>query len=192
MSIESVMPSNHLILCHPLFLFPSIFPSLKVYSNESLCIKWPKFWSFSFSISPSNEYVLSQTKLVHNLCSKFFFSAPKLSTSINYSHNYSRATIRPLCLKQECFTRHLKVRFSIVVIWWHNYLIFQRESVILLLIKRGEYNLNVLPEETQFKMYVLTGSQRNILLCKIFYLLILPCTEAQHTLFKLSVGSKVF
>ena len=57
MSIESVMPSNHLILCHPLFLAPSIFPSIRVFSNESvLCIRWPKYWSFSFSISPSNEY----------------------------------------------------------------------------------------------------------------------------------------
>ena len=56
-SIESVMPSKHLILCHPLLLLPSIFPSIRVFSNESaLCIKWTKFWSFSFSISPSNEY----------------------------------------------------------------------------------------------------------------------------------------
>ena len=57
MSIESVMPSNHLILCHPLLLLPSIFPSIKIFSNESvLRIRWPKYWSFSFSISPSNEY----------------------------------------------------------------------------------------------------------------------------------------
>ena len=57
MSIESIMPSNHLILCHPLLLLPSIFPSIKVFSNESaLCIRWPKDWSFSFSISPSNEH----------------------------------------------------------------------------------------------------------------------------------------
>ena len=57
MSIESVIPSNHLILCHPLLLLPSIFPSFRVFSNESaLCIKWPKYWSFSFNISPSNEY----------------------------------------------------------------------------------------------------------------------------------------
>ena len=57
MSIESVMPSNHLILCHPLLLPPSIFPSIRVFSNESaLHIRWPKDWSFSFSISPSNEY----------------------------------------------------------------------------------------------------------------------------------------
>ena len=57
MSIVSVMPSKQLILCHPLFLLPSIFPSIRVFSNESvLHIKWPKFWDFSFSISPSNEY----------------------------------------------------------------------------------------------------------------------------------------
>ena len=57
MSIEWVMPSNNLILCRPLLLPPSIFPSIRVFSNESLiCIRWPKYWSFSFSISPSNEY----------------------------------------------------------------------------------------------------------------------------------------
>ena len=56
MSIESVMPSNHLILCHPLLLLPSIFPSIRDFSNESaLCIGWPKYWSFSFNISPSND-----------------------------------------------------------------------------------------------------------------------------------------
>ena len=57
MSIESVMPSNHLIIYRPLLLLPSIFPSIRVFSNESvLLIRWPKYWSFSFSISPSNEY----------------------------------------------------------------------------------------------------------------------------------------
>ena len=57
MSIESVIPSNHLTLCHPLLLLPSIFPSIRVFSNESaLCIRWPKDWSFSFNISPSNEH----------------------------------------------------------------------------------------------------------------------------------------
>ena len=57
MSIESVIPSNHLILFHPLLLLPSIFPSIRVFSNESaLCIRWPQYWSFSFSISSSNEY----------------------------------------------------------------------------------------------------------------------------------------
>ena len=57
MSIESVMPSNHLILCCPLLLLPSIFPSIKVFSSESaLCIRWTKYWNFSFNISPSNEH----------------------------------------------------------------------------------------------------------------------------------------
>ena len=56
-SIKSVMPPNNLVLCPPLLLLPSIFPSVRVFSNESvLCIRWPKYWSFSFSISPSNEY----------------------------------------------------------------------------------------------------------------------------------------
>ena len=57
MSIESVLPSNHLILCFPLLFLPSVFPSIRVLSNEEgLCIRWPKYWSFGFSISPSNEY----------------------------------------------------------------------------------------------------------------------------------------
>ena len=57
MSIESVMPSNHLILCRPLFLLPSIFPNIRVFSNESaLHMRWPKYWHFSFNISPSNEH----------------------------------------------------------------------------------------------------------------------------------------
>ena len=58
MSVESVMTSNHLILCHPLLLPPLIFPSIRVFSSESvLCIRWPKYWRFSFSISPSSEYL---------------------------------------------------------------------------------------------------------------------------------------
>ena len=58
MSIESVMPSNHFVLCHPLLLLPSIFPSIRVFSNESaLRIRWPKYWRFSFNISPSNEHL---------------------------------------------------------------------------------------------------------------------------------------
>ena len=57
MPIKLVMPSKYLILCHPLLLLPSIFPSIRVFSNESaVCIRWPKYWSFSFSISPCNEY----------------------------------------------------------------------------------------------------------------------------------------
>ena len=57
MSVESVMPSNHIILCHPLLLLPSVYPSIRVFSNESILrIRWPKYWSFSFSISPSKEH----------------------------------------------------------------------------------------------------------------------------------------
>ena len=72
-SIDSVMPSNHLILCRTLLLLPSIFPSIRVFSNESaLCIRWPKYWSFSFSISPSNEYsglISFKVDLVSSPCS---------------------------------------------------------------------------------------------------------------------------
>ena len=56
MSIESLMPSNHLILCHLFLLLPSIFPSIRVFSNQSVLIRWPNYWSFSLNISPSNEY----------------------------------------------------------------------------------------------------------------------------------------
>ena len=75
-SIESVMPSNHLLLCHPLLLLPSIFPKVRVFSNESaLCIRWPKYWSFSFSISPSNDQpVLIQ--LCPTLCDPMNYSLP--------------------------------------------------------------------------------------------------------------------
>ena len=65
LSVESMMPSNHHILCRPLLLLPSIFPSIKVFSNELvLCTKWPKYWSFSSSISPSNEY----SRLISLIC----------------------------------------------------------------------------------------------------------------------------
>ena len=70
MSIESVMPSNHLILCCPLLLLPSVFPSIRVFSNESvLRIRWPKYWSFSFSISPSNSGLISFIPLGYILIS---------------------------------------------------------------------------------------------------------------------------
>ena len=72
-SIEPMMPSNHLFLCHPLLLLPSIFPSIRVFSNEStLCIRWPKYWSFHFSISPSNEYsgLISLNCIYHLLISR--------------------------------------------------------------------------------------------------------------------------
>ena len=96
MSIESVMPSNHLILCHPLLLLPSIFPSIRVFSNESAFrIRWPKYWSFSFSNSPSNEYsglisfridwldLLAVQGTLNNLLQ--FKSISSLALSIHYS-----------------------------------------------------------------------------------------------------------
>ena len=76
-SIGSVMPSNHLILCHPLLLPPSMFPSIRVFSNESvLCIRQPKYWSFSFSISPSNEYLglISSSLILQSKGLSRFFS----------------------------------------------------------------------------------------------------------------------
>ena len=90
MSIESVMPSNHLILCRPLLLLPTIFPSSRVFSNESvLHIRWPKHWSFSFSISLSNEYsgLISQISPIsfYVFCSYFptFFKGPVTSSLTN-------------------------------------------------------------------------------------------------------------
>ena len=80
MSIELVIPSNYLILCRPLFLPPSIFPGIRVFSNESaLCIRWPKYWNFSFNISPSNEvgnYEKSQP-ILKSLCSQMFLNFQK-------------------------------------------------------------------------------------------------------------------
>ena len=87
MSTESVMPSNHLILCHPLLLLPSILPSIRVFSNESaLHIRWPKYWSFSFSISPSNELLpwISFSELLEKihqhgfLLSQLFFKVDEI------------------------------------------------------------------------------------------------------------------
>ena len=111
MSVEVVMPSNHLILCHPLLLLPSIFPSIRVFLNESvLCIRWSKYWSFSLSISPSNEYSglisfkmnwldllavqgtlkspTAQFKSINSLTFSFLYS-PILTSIHDYWKNYS-------------------------------------------------------------------------------------------------------
>ena len=106
MSIESVMPSNHLILCHPFIFLPSIFPSIRVFSNESARhIRWPKYWSFSFSISPSNEYsgliylglislqskglsrVFSNTTILKH---QFFGGQPSLRPTLISIHDYCK------------------------------------------------------------------------------------------------------
>ena len=90
MSIESVMPSNHLILCCPLLLLPSIFPRIRNFSSESaLCIRWPKYWSCSFSISPSDEY----SGLIHS-----HFTESKISALTSDSHmNSANPTSVGLC-----------------------------------------------------------------------------------------------
>ena len=85
------MPSNHLILCHPLFLLPSIFPSIRVFSNESaLHIRWPKYWSFSFSISPSNEY----SELISFRMDWFDLLAVQGTLQSLLHHHSSKASIR--------------------------------------------------------------------------------------------------
>ena len=127
MSTESVMPSNHLILCRPLLLLPSIFPSIRVFSNESaLSMRWPKYWSFSFSISPSNEHsgLISfrmdwlgllavqgtlKSLLQHHSSkasilqySAFFivqFSHPYMTTGKTYTHTYTCAKKKNVCGK---------------------------------------------------------------------------------------------
>ena len=84
MSIELVMPSNHLILCCPLLLLPSIFPSIRVFSNESaLCIRWPKYWSFSFNISPTKQFF--QSWPIIGRPPRNTFKTPRLKT-IEHSH----------------------------------------------------------------------------------------------------------
>ena len=84
MSTESVMPSNHLILCRPLLLLPSIFPSIRVFSNEStLRIRWPKYWSFSFNISPSDEHPRLSRVFSNTTVQKHQFFGTQLSSQSN-------------------------------------------------------------------------------------------------------------
>ena len=89
-AIQLVMSFNHLLLCHPLLLLPSIFPSIKVFSNESgLHIRWPKYWSFSFSISPSNEY----SGLISFTIDWFDFLAVQGNLKSCFQHHSSKASI---------------------------------------------------------------------------------------------------
>ena len=98
MSIKSVMPSNYLILCHPLLLLPSIFPSIRVFSDESvLHIWWPKYWNFSFSISPSNEY----SRLISFILSGWIFLQSK-----GFSRIFSNTTAQ----KHQFFSAQLSLR----------------------------------------------------------------------------------
>ena len=94
MLLESVIPSNHLILCHPLLLSPSIFPSIRVFSNESvLHIRWPKYWGSSVSISPSNEY----SGLVYFRIGWFYLLAVQETLKSLLQHHSSKVSILP-CL----------------------------------------------------------------------------------------------
>ena len=90
MSVKSVMPSNNPILCCPLLLLPSIFPSIRVFSNESvLCIRWPQYWSFSFNISPSNEY----SGLISFSIDWFDLLAVQMTLKSLLQHHSSKASI---------------------------------------------------------------------------------------------------
>jgi len=103
MSIELVMPSSHLILCHPLLLQPSIFSSIRVFSKESaLCIRWPKYWSFSFNISPSNEYLGLKSFRVDSLQSK------------GLSRVFSNTTVQ----KHQFFSAQLSSQFNSYIHTW--------------------------------------------------------------------------
>ena len=92
MSIESEMPSNHLILCCPLLLWPSIFPSIRVFSSElALRIRWPKDWSFSFSISPSDEY----SRLISFRIDWFYLLAVQVTLKSLFQHHSSKISVLP-------------------------------------------------------------------------------------------------
>ena len=109
MSIELMMPSNHLILCHPLLLPPSILPSIRVFSNESvLLIRWPKYWSFHFSISPSNEH--SGLMVPSGLTGLISLLSKGLSTV------FSNTTVQKLIIREMQIktTNHTPVRMAII------------------------------------------------------------------------------
>ena len=126
--IEFLIPSNRLILCHPLFLLPSIFPSIRVFSNESLLhIRWPKYWSFSFSISPSNEHPglisfrvdwfrSNQSKdssrvFSNTTVQKHQFFGSQLSLIVQLSHSYM-TTGKTISLTRQTFVGKVAFSFS--------------------------------------------------------------------------------
>ena len=134
MSIESVMQSSHLILCHPLLLLPSVFPSIRVFSNESaLRIRWPKYWSFSFSISPSIEYsglisfrmdwldLLAVQGTLKSLLQHHSSKASILQCSaffiVQLSHSYM-TTGKTIALTRQTFVGKLCLCFLICCLGW--------------------------------------------------------------------------
>ena len=130
MSIEPVMPSNHLILCHPLLLPPSIFPSIRVFSSESvLHIRWLKYWNFSFSISPSNEYsglISFRTDSKESSPMSQFKSIYSLALSFQLSHPYT-TTGKTIALTRWIFVG--KVMSQLLICCLGSYLSFQGISV---------------------------------------------------------------
>ena len=131
MSIESMMPSNHLILCHPLLLLPSNLPSIRVFSNESaLHIKWPKYWSFSFNISPSNEHpglisfrvdcldLLAVQGTLKSLLQNHSSKASNLQRSafftIQFSHPYMTIGKTIALTRQTCVDKVMSVLFNML------------------------------------------------------------------------------
>ena len=129
MSIESVMPSNHLIFCRPLLILPSIFPSIRVFSNESaLRIRWPKYWSFSFNISPSNEHprvifrmdwldLLAIQGTLKSLLQHHSSKASILWCSVQLSNPYMTIG-KTLALTRWTFVGKVCLYFSICCIGW--------------------------------------------------------------------------
>ena len=110
MSIESVIPSNHLILSHPLLLFTSIFPSIRVFSNESaLHIMWPKYWSFSFSISPPNEY----SGLISFRIDSFALFAVQVTLKTLFQHHSLKLSVL-------CHTAFFMVQLTSIRDYWKN------------------------------------------------------------------------
>ena len=150
MSIELVMPSNRLILCRPLLFPPSIFPSIRVFSNESaLCIRWPKYWSFSFNISPSNEHLglisfrVDQLDLLavqetiksllqhHNSKASIlpvlsFLYSPTLTSMLTTGKKHSFDYMH-LCQQSDVSVFYTLSRFVIAFLWRSNCLLISRD-----------------------------------------------------------------
>ena len=138
MSIESMMPPNHLILCHPLFLLPSIFPSIRVFSSESvLHIRWPKYWSFSFSISPSNVY----SGLISFRIDWFDLLAIQVTFKSLLQHHSSKASI-VLCLKSLSTQRRLLPWPPIPAPWSIKYLNSRESKLFLKSHQLGKYEIS--------------------------------------------------
>ena len=136
MPTESVMPFNHLILCHPLLLLPSILPSIRIFSSKSaLCIRWPKYWSFSFSISPSNE----QSGMIFFRVDWLDLLAVQGTLKSLLQHRSSKASI----LQCSAFFTYIRINiqffFSLLYITLYNWLI---ENRLMDTVREGYSDMN--------------------------------------------------